>query len=96
MKKHTQNAPLISVIIPVYNTVRYLPRCIDSVLGNTYRCLDVICIDDGSNDGSSEVLQSYAQKDPRIRVITQENKGLPAARNAGMDQASGDYIAFID
>ncbi len=87
---------LISVIIPVYNTAKYLPRCLDSVLNNTYDQFEVICIDDGSTDESGTVLNSYAQNDHRIHIITQENKGAAAARNAGLDKASGDYISFID
>ena len=87
---------LISVIIPVYNTAEYLPRCLESVLNNTYRNLEVICINDGSKDNSIEVLNAYAQKDPRIRVIDQENAGVSAARNRGLDDATGEYIAFVD
>lgn len=87
---------LISVIIPVYNTAEYLPRCLESVLNNTYRNLEVICINDGSKDNSIEVLNAYAQKDSRIRVIDQENAGVSAARNRGLDEATGEYIAFVD
>ena len=87
---------LISVIIPVYNTAEYLPRCLESVLNNTYRNLEVICINDGSKDNSIEVLNAYAQKDSRIRVIDQENAGVSAARNRGLDEVVGEYIAFVD
>ena len=87
---------LISVIIPVYNTAEYLPRCLDSILNNTYRNLEVICVNDGSKDNSLEVLNAYAQKDPRIRVIDQENSGVSAARNRGLDEANGKYITFVD
>lgn len=90
------NMDLISVIIPVYNTAEYLPRCLDSVLNNTYRNLEVICINDGSTDNSAEILQQYAQQDSRIVIITQENAGVSAARNAGLDRATGDFVAFID
>ena len=90
------NEHLISVIIPVYNTAEYLPRCLDSVLNNTYRDLEVICINDGSRDGSLGVLNAYAAKDCRIRVIDQENAGVSAARNRGLDEATGEYIAFVD
>lgn len=87
---------LISVIIPVYNTDEYLPRCLDSILNNTYRELEVICINDGSQDNSLEVLNGYAAKDSRVKVINQENAGVSAARNRGLDEATGEYIAFVD
>ena len=89
-------SPLISVIIPVYNTEEYLKRCLDSVLGNTYRNLEVICVNDGSTDGSLSVLREYAAADPRVRVIDQPNGGVSAARNAGLDAAAGEYISFVD
>ena len=87
---------LISVIIPVYNTADYLPRCLDSILNNTYRNLEVICINDGSRDNSLEILNAYSEKDSHVRVINQENGGISAARNNAMDLASGEYIAFVD
>ena len=87
---------LISVIIPVYNAAEYLPRCLDSILNNTYRNLEIICVNDGSKDSSLEVLNSYAAKDPRVKVIDQENAGVSAARNRGLDEATGEYIAFVD
>lgn len=90
------NERLISVIIPVYNTAEYLPRCLDSVLNNTYRELEVICVNDGSRDNSLEVLNGYAAKDSRVKVIDQENAGVSAARNHGLDEATGEYIAFVD
>ena len=90
------NEHLISVIIPVYNTAEYLPRCLDSILNNTYRNLEVICINDGSKDSSLEVLNSYAAKDPRVKVIDQENAGVSAARNRGIREAAGEYLLFID
>lgn len=88
--------PIISVIIPIYNTAEYLPRCLDSVLNNTYRKLEVICVNDGSTDNSGSILAQYAQRDDRIVLITQKNAGLSAARNAGLDAATGVFIAFID
>lgn len=93
MKDHRK---LVSVIIPVYKTEQYLGRCLDSVLKNTYKELEVICVNDGSPDNSLDVLYSYANKDNRIIVIDQENQGVSAARNAGLDIAKGDFIAFID
>ena len=88
--------PLISVIIPVYNVEAYLPRCLDSVIQNTYRNLEIICVDDGSTDGSPEILRDYAQRDARITLITKENGGVSSARNAGLDRATGEFVAFID
>ena len=87
---------LISVIIPVYNVESYLARCLDSVLDNTYRNLEVICINDGSTDSCLKILQEYARKDERVLVIDQNNLGISAARNAGMDVAKGEWLAFID
>ncbi len=87
---------LISVIIPVYNTEQYLERCLDSVLNNTYRNLEVICIDDGSTDRSLEVLRRYEASDPRVIVISKENGGVSSARNAGLDRMTGEYVTFID
>lgn len=86
----------ISVIIPVYNTGGYLSRCLDSVLNNTYRNLEVICINDGSTDESEAILRRYAEKDGRVIAVNQKNAGVSAARNTGLDMATGDYIAFVD
>ena len=88
--------PLISVIIPVYNMELYLERCLDSVLNNTYRNLEVICIDDGSKDSSLEILRRYEAADSRIIVIAKENGGVSSARNAGLDRMTGEYVTFID
>lgn len=90
------HSKLISVIIPVYNTSEYLPRCLDSVRNNTHQELEVLCINDGSRDNSLEVLNAYAAQDSRIRVIDQKNAGVSAARNRGLDEAAGEYIAFVD
>lgn len=87
---------LLSVIIPVYNVEDYLRRCVDSVLRQTYTNLEVILIDDGSRDTSGAICDEYAAADSRVRVIHKENGGLSSARNAGMDAACGEYIAFVD
>ena len=87
---------LVSVIVPVYNVEEYLGRCVDSILSQTYRNLEVILVDDGAKDNSGAICDSYAQKDSRVRVIHKENGGLSSARNAGIDIASGDYLEFVD
>lgn len=88
--------PLVSVIIPVYNVERYLRRCVDSVLNQTYKNLEIILVDDGSPDGSPAICDEYAQIDSRVKVIHKENGGLSSARNAGMAVATGEYIGFVD
>lgn len=92
-KEHT---PKISVIIPVYNTGKYLARCLDSVVQQTFNNLEIICVNDGSTDDSAKILKQYAQLDKRIKIITQKNSGLSAARNAGLKHMSGEYVSFID
>ena len=86
--------PNFSVIIPVYNSEKYLKRCLDSVIVQTFKDFELICIDDGSSDGSLEILSGY--NDGRIKVITQKNMGQGAARNRGLDVACGKYIYFLD
>lgn len=87
---------LISVIIPVYNVEKYLHKCVDSVLAQTYQNLEIILVDDGSTDSSGKICDEYAQKENRINVIHKKNGGLSSARNAGIDIAKGEFLAFID
>ncbi len=87
---------LISVIVPVYNVEEYLSRCVDSILAQTYRNLEVILVDDGTKDASDKICDDYAAKDPRVRVIHKQNGGLSSARNAGIDIARGEYLGFVD
>ena len=87
---------LISVIIPVYKVEEYLCRCVDSVLAQTYQNLEIILVDDGSPDGCPAMCDAFAEQDERIRVIHQENAGLSGARNAGIDVALGQWLAFVD
>ena len=86
----------ISIIVPVYNTSAYLEKCIDSLLNQTYRNLEIILVNDGSTDNSGEICHRYAHIDPRVIVLYEENAGLSAARNLGLSVAKGDYIAFVD
>ncbi|MFA6343015.1 MAG: glycosyltransferase family 2 protein, partial [Fibrobacteraceae bacterium] len=88
--------PLISVIIPVYNGESYLRQCIESIQGQTYAPLEIILVDDGSTDGSGKLCDEYGNADSRIQVIHQNNQGLSGARNRGLRQCSGEYIAFVD
>jgi glycosyltransferase involved in cell wall biosynthesis len=89
--------PKISVIVPVYNNKeQYLRQCLDSIVNQTLPELQIICVNDGSTDGSSAVLEEYAQKDSRIEIINKPNGGISSARNAGLDSARGKYILFID
>ena len=88
--------PKVSVIIPVYNVEKYLRRCLDSVVGQTLRDLEIICVDDGSTDGSAEILREYAAKDGRVKVSLHEHANAGAARNAGMAVAVGEYLGFVD
>ncbi|MDQ1000338.1 glycosyltransferase involved in cell wall biosynthesis [Neobacillus niacini] len=86
----------ISVIVPIYNVEKYLPQCIESIINQTYKNLEVILVNDGSPDNSGEVCNFYRSKDNRIKVIHKDNGGLSEARNIGLDNASGDYVSFID
>ncbi len=86
----------ISVIVPVYNVEKYLNRCVDSIINQTYKNLEIILVDDGSPDNCSKICDEYANKDRRIKVVHKENGGLPSARNTGVENATGDYITFVD
>lgn len=89
-------ADLISIIVPVYNMEKYLGRCMDSILNQTYKHLEIILVDDGSVDGSPQMCDAYAQKDNRVKVVHKENGGLSDARNAGLKAATGRYIGYVD
>lgn len=88
--------PAISVIIPVYKVEPYLDACVSSVVGQTFSDLEILLVDDGSPDRCPELCDTWAQKDPRVRVIHQENGGLSAARNTGIEAAKGEFLAFVD
>lgn len=86
----------VSVIIPVYNTERYLKQCLDSVLAQTLEEIEILCVDDGSTDSSPSILQSYAEKDSRVHIIQKENGGVVSARKVGIEAATGRYLGFMD
>lgn len=88
--------PKISIIVPVYNTQEYLKQCLDSITAQTYQNLEIILADDGSTDDSPQICDDYAEKDSRIQVLHLQNGGASAARNAGLDIAKGEFIAFCD
>ena len=88
--------PKVSIILPVYNVEKYLSQCLDSIVNQTLKDFECICINDGSPDNSLAILKEYASKDSRIKIINQENKGQSSARNVGMNFSKGKYIAFID
>ena len=87
---------MISVIIPVYNLERYLYRCIDSVLRSTYTDFELILVDDGSTDASPQICEDYTERDSRVRLLRQENQGVSAARNRGLDVCQGEWVVFVD
>ncbi|MCL2389036.1 MAG: glycosyltransferase [Elusimicrobia bacterium] len=88
--------PEISIIMPVYKVEKYLARCLDSVMAQTFENFEIICVNDGSPDNCADILKRYAQKDKRFKITTQQNQGLSVARNNGMKETSGKYIYFLD
>lgn len=87
---------LISIIIPVYNLEKYIENCLNTIINQTYRNIEIICVDDGSTDDSADIIKRFAETDSRIRYIYKENSGVSATRNAGLDSANGSYIMFVD
>ncbi|MDE6946071.1 MAG: glycosyltransferase, partial [Anaeroplasmataceae bacterium] len=87
---------IISVIVPIYNTEPYLNRCIDSIIKQTYRNLEIILVNDGSTDRSGEICDAYEKADNRVKVIHKRNGGLSSARNSGLEILNGKYIGFVD
>ena len=88
--------PLISVIIPVYNVEKYLRECLDSLINQSLKDIEIICVDDGSTDTSLDILKEYKEKDKRFKIITQQNLKAGVARNNGLKEATGDYLSFLD
>lgn len=91
-----QNGELVSVIIPFYNVEKYIAKCIESITNQTYRNIEIIIVDDGSLDGSALIVREYARRDSRIRLVQKSNGGVASARNCGIREASGEFLAFID
>ena len=91
-----EQMPKVSIIVPVYNVERYLRQCLDSLVNQTYQNIEIICVDDGSTDASSEILTEYALKNSKVRVIRQKNSGLSVARNVGFSFATGEYVMYVD
>ena len=87
---------MISIIVPIYNVEKYLPQCLDSLVSQTYKDIEIILVDDGSLDHCPEICDAYAEKDARIVVIHQKNRGVAAARNAGLKDARGECVGFVD
>ncbi len=87
---------LVSIIIPIYNLENYIENCLNSVVNQTYRELEILCIDDGGTDKSAEKIKAFAERDSRVKYLYQENAGVSAARNKGLDEATGEYVMFVD
>ena len=87
---------MVSIIVPVYNTEKFLHRCIDSILAQTYTDFELLLIDDGSKDSSGTICDEYAAQDARVRVFHKENGGVSSARNLGLDNARGEWVTFVD
>ena len=92
-KGHT---PKVSIIVPVYNVVNFLPKCVDSILNQTFEDFELLLIDDGASDGSAQLCDEYVLKDYRVHVFHKENGGVSSARNFGIRMAKGDYLTMID
>ena len=96
IKRFMTSTPVVSIIVPVYNAEKFLRRCIDSILAQTYTDFELLLIDDGSKDSSGSICDKYAAKDERIRVFHKENGGVSSARNLGLDHAQGEWVTFVD
>lgn len=98
VQNETENnrEPLVSILIPVYKVEQYLEECLDSLVNQTLKDIEIVCVNDGSPDGSAKILERYKEQDPRIVIVNKENGGLPSARNAGLDVARGKYVGFVD
>ena len=88
--------PLVSIIVPVYNVEQYLEQCLTSIVEQTYENIEVILVNDGSNDSSHLIIEQFAKKDPRVKFLTQKNSGISTARNSGIQASTGEFILFVD
>lgn len=96
IKLNKLETPLVSVVLPIYNVSDYLSECLDSVINQTYRNLEIICVDDGSTDNCLDIIKRYSVKDDRIVILEKKNGGLSSARNFGLKKAKGEYVYFLD
>ena len=96
MSDNNLKNPIVSIVVPCYNVGEYLTDCLDSLINQTFKDIEIVCVNDGSTDKTLQILDDYAKKDLRIKIITQENKGLSGARNTGVNNSSGSYITFVD
>ena len=97
MEKRSNNRRLkVSILVPVYNTERFLAECLDSLVGQTLKEIEIICINDGSTDGSLGILQRYAKDDKRIRILNKKNTGYGDSMNVGLSEATGEYIGIVE
>ena len=94
--RNIDKIPEISIIVPVYNAEKYLEKCLDSLIGQTFENIEILCVNDGSTDNSPAILHRYAKMDPRVHVFDRPNSGPASARNAGLDHARGKYLMFCD
>ena len=88
--------PLITVMIPMYNTEKYVKKCITSLFNQTYKNIEIIVVDDGSTDNSLRICENLAKRDHRLKILHQENRGVSAARNIALNESQGDYLVFVD
>ena len=86
----------VSVIVPIYNSEKYLEQCLSSIIGQTLKDIEIICVNDGSRDSSGEILERYSKRDSRIKVITRENSGYGKSMNVGIENAEGEYIGIVE
>lgn len=92
----TEQTTKVSVVVPIYNVERFLPQCLDSIVSQSHKDLDIILVNDGPTDSSARIADDYAARDGRIRVIHKKNEGVSTARNAGIEAAKGEYVCFVD
>ena len=95
LNRNTIEAPKVSIVVPVYNVEKYLAKCLDSLIQQTLKEIEIIVVNDGATDNSAQIIEEYTQKDLRIKVVNQVNQGLSAARNSGIEAVTAQYITFL-